>query len=75
MNDPETVGRSPAYYPGYEPLWIGGGNIARAQVRMKRRDCVKYPVADGAEASTHVTKPAIRSASACPTERQCSFAS
>lgn len=46
MNDPELMGEIP-YYPGYEPLWIGGGNIARAQVDESE---IVNPVADGAEA-------------------------
>ena len=46
MNDPELMGEIP-YYPGYEPLWIGGGNIARTQVDESE---IVNPVADGAEA-------------------------
>ncbi len=46
MNDPELMGEIP-YYPGYEPLWVGGGNIARTQVDESE---IVNPVADGAEA-------------------------
>jgi hypothetical protein len=46
MNDPDLMGEIP-YYPGYEPLWIGGGNIARTQVDESE---IVNPVADGAEA-------------------------
>ena len=46
MNDPDMMGEIP-YYPGYEPLWIGGGNIARTQVDESE---IVNPVADGAEA-------------------------
>ena len=33
MNDPDLAASIP-YYPGYEPLWVGGG-MARAQVFPK----------------------------------------
>jgi hypothetical protein len=46
MNDPDMMGEIP-YYPGYEPMWIGGGNIARTQVDESE---IVNPVADGAEA-------------------------
>jgi len=45
-NDPELMGEIP-YYPGYEPLWVGGGNIARSQVDESE---IVNPLADGAEA-------------------------
>ncbi len=35
------------YYPGYEPLWVGGGDVARAQVDETE---IVHPIADGAEA-------------------------
>ena len=46
MNDPDLMGEIP-YYPGYEPLWVGGGDIARAQVDETE---IVHPIADGAEA-------------------------
>ncbi len=45
-NDPDLMGEIP-YYPGYEPLWVGGGDIARAQVDETE---IVHPIADGAEA-------------------------
>jgi len=45
MNDPDMAAAIP-YYPGYEPLWVGGG-MARAQVDEKE---IVNPIADGAEA-------------------------
>ncbi len=45
MDDPDMAGSIP-YYPGYEPLWVGG-DMARAQV--DERDIVN-PLADGSEA-------------------------
>jgi hypothetical protein len=45
-NDPDLLGEIP-YYPGYEPLWVGGGGIARAQVDETE---IVHPIADGAEA-------------------------
>lgn len=45
-NDPDLMGEIP-YYPGYEPLWVGGGDVARAQVDEKE---IVHPIADGAEA-------------------------
>jgi hypothetical protein len=45
MDDPDMAGAVP-YYPGSEPLWIGGGMV-RAQV--DERELVN-PIADGAEA-------------------------
>ena len=45
MNDPDMNASIP-YFPGAEPLWIGGG-IARAQVDEKE---LVNPIADGAEA-------------------------
>lgn len=44
-NDPDMMGSIP-YYPGYEPLWIGG-SMARAQVDETE---IVNPIADGAEA-------------------------
>ncbi len=46
MNDPDLMGEIP-YYPGYEPLWVGGGDIARTQVDETE---IVHPIADGAEA-------------------------
>ena len=46
MNDPDLMGEIP-YYPGYEPLWVGGGDVARAQVDETE---IVHPIADGAEA-------------------------
>jgi hypothetical protein len=46
MNDPDLMGEIP-YYPGYEPLWVGGGDIARSQVDETE---IVHPIADGAEA-------------------------
>ena len=46
MNDPDMMGEIP-YYPGYEPLWVGGGDVARAQVDETE---IVHPIADGAEA-------------------------
>jgi hypothetical protein len=45
-NDPDLMGEIP-YYPGYEPLWVGGGDVARAQVDETE---IVHPIADGAEA-------------------------
>ena len=45
MDDPDMMGEIP-YYPGYEPLWVGG-NLARAQVDETE---IVHPIADGAEA-------------------------
>jgi len=45
-NDPDLMGEIP-YFPGYEPLWVGGGDVARAQVDEKE---IVHPIADGAEA-------------------------
>lgn len=45
MNDPDMMGSIP-YYPGYEPLWVGG-DMARAQVDETE---IVNPIADGAEA-------------------------
>jgi hypothetical protein len=45
-NDPDLMGEIP-YFPGYEPLWVGGGDIARAQVDESE---IVHPIADGAEA-------------------------
>lgn len=45
-NDPDLMGEVP-YYPGYEPLWVGGGDVARAQVDETE---IVHPIADGAEA-------------------------
>lgn len=44
-DDPDMTGEIP-YFPGYEPLWIGGG-LARAQVDETE---LVHPIADGAEA-------------------------
>jgi len=44
-SDPDMTASIP-YYPGYEPLWVGG-NMARVQV--DERELV-HPIADGAEA-------------------------
>ncbi|HEY2164416.1 MAG TPA: hypothetical protein VGH04_10515, partial [Gemmatimonadaceae bacterium] len=44
--DPDMMGEIP-YYPGYEPLWVGGGDVARAQVDETE---IVHPIADGAEA-------------------------
>jgi hypothetical protein len=44
-NDPDMNASVP-YYPGYEPLWVGG-NAARAQVNDQE---IVNPLADGAEA-------------------------
>ena len=45
MSDPDMMGEIP-YYPGYEPLLIGG-DLARAQVDETE---IVHPVAEGAEA-------------------------
>jgi hypothetical protein len=45
MHDPDMTGAIP-YYPGYEPLWIGG-DMARSQVNESE---LVHPIADGAEA-------------------------
>jgi hypothetical protein len=45
MNDPDMAAAIP-YYPGYEPLWVGGG-VVRAQVDETE---IVNPIADGAEA-------------------------
>lgn len=45
MNDPDMAAAIP-YYPGAEPLWVGGG-VARAQVDESE---IVNPIADGAEA-------------------------
>jgi hypothetical protein len=45
MSDPDFFGAIP-YYPGYEPLWVGG-DMARAQVNENE---IVNPIADGAEA-------------------------
>jgi hypothetical protein len=45
MDDPDLNGSIP-YYPGYEPLWVGG-SMARAQVDESE---FVHPIADGAEA-------------------------
>ncbi len=45
MDDPDMNASVP-YYPGYEPLWVGG-NAARAQVNDHE---IVNPLADGAEA-------------------------
>ncbi|HEY4304260.1 MAG TPA: BamA/TamA family outer membrane protein [Gemmatimonadaceae bacterium] len=44
-NDPDMAAAIP-YYPGYEPLWAGGG-VVRAQVDETE---IVNPIADGAEA-------------------------
>jgi hypothetical protein len=44
-NDPDFKAAIP-YYPGYEPLWVGG-SMARAQVDESE---IVNPIADGAEA-------------------------
>ena len=46
MNDPDLQASIP-YYPGYEPLWVGGG-MSRARRSTRARSC--NPIADGAEA-------------------------
>lgn len=45
MDDPDLEAPIP-YYPGYEPMWVGG-NVARAQVDESE---FVHPIADGAEA-------------------------
>ena len=45
MDDPDMMGEVP-YFPGYEPMWVGGG-LARAQVDESE---IVHPIADGAEA-------------------------
>ena len=45
MRDPDMMGSIP-YYPGYEPMWVGG-DMARAQVDESE---IVHPIADGAEA-------------------------
>src|SRR6185503_2654807 len=45
-SEPDLMGAVP-YYPGYEPLWVGGGEVARAQVDESE---IVNPIADGAEA-------------------------
>ena len=45
MDDPDVNGPIP-YFPGYEPMWVGG-NVARAQVDESE---FVHPIADGAEA-------------------------
>jgi hemolysin secretion/activation protein ShlB/FhaC/HecB len=45
MDDPDMMGEIP-YFPGYEPLWVGG-DLARAQVDESE---IVHPIADGAEA-------------------------
>jgi hypothetical protein len=45
MRDPDMFGNVP-YYPGYEPLWVGG-DVARSQVDESE---IVHPIADGAEA-------------------------
>jgi hypothetical protein len=45
MNDPDMAAAIP-YYPGSEPLWVGGG-VVRAQVNERE---IVNPIADGAEA-------------------------
>jgi hypothetical protein len=45
LHDPDMTGAIP-YYPGYEPLWVGG-DLAKAQVDESE---LVNPIADGAEA-------------------------
>lgn len=45
MSDPDMMGSIP-YFPGYEPLWVGG-DMARSQVNESE---IVNPIADGAEA-------------------------
>jgi hypothetical protein len=45
MSDPDMAAAIP-YYPGYEPLWVGGG-VVRSQVDETE---IVNPIADGAEA-------------------------
>jgi hypothetical protein len=46
MDDPDLMADIP-YYPGYDPLWVGGGGIAKTQVDETE---IVHPIADGAEA-------------------------
>src|SRR6185437_12839574 len=45
LHDPDMTGAIP-YYPGYEPLWVGG-DLSKAQVDESE---LVNPIADGAEA-------------------------
>ena len=65
MNDPDLMGEIP-YYPGYEPLWVGGGDIARAQVDETE---IVNPDRRRRRGVLHVRDRRFDQLHVCPTER------